>query len=349
MAMTGRPATRRELLSFGRARQAPVRSSVAPDPPLPSVNELVNLLEFDAAARIKLAPDVYASIGGSDREPFDYMTLWPRVFIDSAPLSLTTELFGEKMFAPILVGPVAQQRQFHPEGELAMVQGASAAKATVVVSSDCSYSIEDIAAKASTPVWYQVYAGRDANASRTEIERATKAGCRAICLTVGTQPAGTSRTASVPRPNWRAIEQLRQGVSVPVLLKGVMSAQDATRAIEAGISGIVVSNGGSSGARPAPISVLPSIVGAVGSKVPVLVDGGFRRGTDVIKALAFGARAVLLGRPPVWGLAAYGAEGVQLVLKMLHTELARTMINVGMPTIESVDRALVRIHSRAST
>jgi isopentenyl diphosphate isomerase/L-lactate dehydrogenase-like FMN-dependent dehydrogenase len=153
----------------------------------------------------------------------------------------------------------------------------------------------------------------------------------------------------VPRPNWRAIEQLRQSITVPVLLKGVMSAQDATRAIETGIGGIIVSNGGPPGARPAPITVLPSIVDAVGLKVPVLVDGSFRRGTDVIKALAFGARAVLLGRPLVWGLAAYGAEGVQLVLKMLQTELARTMINVGMPTIQSLDRALVKVHSRASS
>jgi isopentenyl diphosphate isomerase/L-lactate dehydrogenase-like FMN-dependent dehydrogenase len=317
--------------------------------PLPAANELVNLLEFDDAARVKLAPEVYAAIGGSDREPFDYMTLWPRVFIDSASLSLTTELFGDKMFAPILVGPVAQQRQFHPVGELAMVQGASAAKAAVVISSDASYPIEEITGKADTPVWYQVYAGRDAAASRAQIERATKAGCRAVCLTVGNQPSGTSRTASVPRPNWRAIEQLRQGATVPVLLKGVMSPQDATRAIETGMSGIVVSNGGASGLRPAPITVLPSIVDAVGPKVPVLVDGSFRRGTDVIKALAFGARAVLLGRPPVWGLAAYGAEGVQLVLKMLQTELARTMVNDGMPTIESLDRALVKIHSRASS
>ena len=100
--------------------------------------------------------------------------------------------------------------------------------------------------------------------------------------------------------------------------------------------------------RPAPIDALPSVVDAVGSRVPVLVDGSFRRGTDVIKALAFGARAVLVGRPLMWGLAGYGADGVQAILKLLDTELARTMVNVGKPTIDLLDRTLVKIHSHAS-
>jgi 4-hydroxymandelate oxidase len=348
--MSTRLRTRRELLGLTGARPAQAQRPTADQerPLLPAAGDLVNLLEFDDAARIALDPTRYASIGGSDREPFDYMTLWPRVFVDSAPLSLTTELFGEKMFAPILVGPIAQQAQFHPEGELATVRGAAAAKTTVVISSHSSHPIEDIGGKANTTVWYQVYVDRDAGAARQQIERATKAGCRAICLTVGSQP-GTSRTTSLPRPNWRVIEQVRQGITLPVLLKGVMTPEDAKRAIERGINGIVVSNGGLAGARPAPIAVLPSIVDAVGSGVPVLVDGSFRRGTDVVKALGFGARAVLLGRPPMWGLAAYGADGVQLVLKMLQTELARTMINVGRPTMQSMDRALVKVHSRASS
>jgi isopentenyl diphosphate isomerase/L-lactate dehydrogenase-like FMN-dependent dehydrogenase len=316
---------------------------------LPPAAELVNLLEFDDAARVKLGPATYAPIGGSDREPFDRMTLWPRVFIDSAPLNLTTELFGEQMFAPILVGPIGQQRQFHPEGEHATVQGASAAKTVVVISSNSSYPIEDISARAKTTIWYQVYLERDTSAVRAQIERAVKAGCRAICLTVGSQPPRPSQPASVPRPNWRAIEQLRQGLGVPVLLKGVMTPEDAKRAIERDIKGLVVSDGGLSGVRPAPMDVLPSVVDAVGSQVPVLVDGSFRRGTDVIKALALGARAVMLARPPMWGLAAYGADGVQLVLKMLQTELARTMINVGRPTMASIDRSLVKIHGRASS
>ena len=348
--MSTRWPTRRELFSFAGAPRQQARQP-APEQKrrLTAAADLVNLLEFDDVAKLKLDPAVYAPIGGSDREPFDYTTLWPRVFIDSAPLSLATELFGEKMFAPILVGPIAQQQQYHPEGELATVQGAAAAKTAVVISSRSSYPIEEITGKAGTAIWYQVYVDRDADAARSQIERATKAGCRAICLTVGSQPASASRTTSVPRPNWRVIEQVRQGISLPVLLKGIVTPEDAKRAVERDIKGIIVSSGGLPAVRPAPITVLPSIVDAVGPGIPVLVDGGFRRGTDVIKALAFGAKAVLLGRPPMWGLAAYGAEGVQLVLKMLQTELARTMVNVGRPTLQSLDRTLVRIHSRPTS
>jgi 4-hydroxymandelate oxidase len=344
--------TRRGLLALAAARPLQTSSAArAQEPPLlrSPLGELVNLLEFDDAARITLDRTAYAAIGGSDREPFDRMTLWPRVFIDSAPLSLTTELFGEKMFAPILVGPIGEQRQFHPDGEHATVQGASAAQTVVVISSRSSYPIEDITAKAKTTIWFQAYVERDTNAIRAQIDRAAKAGCRAICLTIGTQSPRPTQSASIPRPNWRAIELLRQGLPVPLLLKGVMTPSDARNAVDSGIQGIIVSNGGVSGVRPAPIEILPSVVDAVGSQVPVLVDGSFRRGTDVIKALALGARAVLLGRPPMWGLAAYGADGVQFVLKMLQTELARTMINVGMPTMESLDRSLVKIHSRTSS
>lgn len=356
--MRPRFPTRRELFAMAGARPvqgerdqplAPHRAGAVGTPLLPPAGELVNLIEFDDAARVKLGQAKHAPVGGSDREPFDRMTLWPRVLIDSAPLSLTTELFGEQMFAPILVGPIAQQRQFHPDGEHATVEGASAAKTTVVISSDSSVPIEEIGARAKTTIWYQAYVERNVATVRADIERASKAGCRAICLTVGSQPPRPSQSGPIPRSTWRAIEQLRQGLTVPVLLKGVMTPDDAQRAVERDIKGLVVSNGGLSGVRPAPIEVLPSIAEAVGSQVPVLVDGSFRRGTDVVKALALGARAVMLARPAVWGLSAYGAHGVQLVLKMLQTELARTMINVGMPTIKSVDRTLVKIHRRASS
>jgi isopentenyl diphosphate isomerase/L-lactate dehydrogenase-like FMN-dependent dehydrogenase len=253
------------------------------------------------------------------------------------------------MFAPILVGPMPGHGTLHPDGEHATVQGAAAANTTVVITNRSSVPIAEIAARAKTALWYQAYVERDLDRVRRQLDEAVKAGCRVICLTV-TPPDGQSTQApSVSRSTWRGIEQLRQGITVPVVLKGVMTRDDAQRAVERNIQGLVVSNGGVLDARPAPIEVLPSIVEAVGARVPVLADGSFRRGTDVIKALAFGAKAVLLGRPVMWGLAAYGAEGVQLVLKMLQTELARTMVNVGMPTIASIDRSLVKIHSRATS
>jgi 4-hydroxymandelate oxidase len=338
--------TRRDMLTIGAAPLLQVQGAARDQSRLPPRIELVNVPEFEDAAKSKLTPAAYAPISGGDREAFDRMTLWPRVFVDSAPLNLATELFGEKMFAPILVGPISQQQQFHQQGELATLQGAVGAKTTMIVSCDSSYPLEEISAAAKTTLWYQAYLDRSVNDIRKEIERGTKAGCRAMCLTVG-GPRRSPRDGSPAHPDWRKIDQVLQTGGMPVLLKGVVTPADAQAAVDRGLRGIVVSNGGLAG-QPAPMTALASIVDKVGARVPVLIDGGFRRGTDIIKALALGAKAVLVGRPAMWGLAAYGAEGVQSVLRLLQTELARTMVNVGKPTIESLDRSLVKIHGRAS-
>jgi len=351
--MSTRGLTRREWL-VARGFQRPAsQPAVREMPPLPPRGELVNVLEFEEAAKLALDSTAYTALAGSDREPFDRMTLRPRMFVDSAPLSLTIELFGDTFFGPMLVGPVAELRRFHADGELALVRGAAAAKSAVVVSSRSSVPIEQIAqtaAQVTTPFWYQVYIERDIEMVRTQIQRAVKAGCRAVCLTVGTEPTGPATAVRTgARPDWRAIDDIRKGVTVPVVLKGVMTATDARAAVDRDLQGLVVSNGGAAGTRPAPIEALAQVADAVGGRVPVLVDGSFRRGSDVIKALALGARAVLLGRPAIWGLAAYGADGVQSVLRLLQGELARTMVNVGKPTIAMLDRSLVKIHSRATS
>ena len=346
--MSAHRRTRRDLFAVaapffqGKGGGEPAR--------VPPLDELVNVLEFEEAARLTLDRTAFALCAGSSREAFDRMTLWPRVFVDSAPLSLAVDLFGQQMFAPIIVGPVAEQRRFHTDGERATVQGAAAANATVVLSSRSSYPIEEIGAGAKTALWYQVYLDRAISEVHAQMRRGVKAGCRAVCLTVGSAPPTTAaQVAPDVRPDWLAIERLSQAVDVPVLLKGVMTASDARRAIEGGVKGIVVSNGGRLGARRAPFEALAAIVDAAGSKVPVLIDGSFRRGSDLIKALALGARAVLVARPVTWGLAAYGADGVRAVLQLLQRDLARTMVNVGMPTIESVNRTLVKIHTRPSS
>jgi len=148
--------------------------------------------------------------------------------------------------------------------------------------------------------------------------------------------------------DWSWVDRLRQGTTVPLVLKGIMSPEEAETAAKRGAQGIVVSNHGGrfAGGLAAPIDMLPSIADAVGGKVPILIDGSLRRGTDILKALALGARAVLVGRPPLWGLAAYGAEGVQTVLAMLQSELARSMGLAGRPNLAAVDRSLVQIHRR---
>jgi len=156
------------------------------------------------------------------------------------------------------------------------------------------------------------------------------------------QPAGNLKM------DWAAIDEMRQSVKAPLILKGILSPEESELAVKRGVQGIVVSNHGgmfTSGFAD-PIEVLPFIADAVGGKIPILIDGSFRRGTDILKAIARGARAVLIGRPPLWGLAAYGAEGVQAVLEMLQSELARNMALCGQLDLKSVDRSLVKIHRR---
>jgi isopentenyl diphosphate isomerase/L-lactate dehydrogenase-like FMN-dependent dehydrogenase len=248
------------------------------------------------------------------------------------------------LFTPILIGPVSQQKRFHPQGELAMVRGASAAKAVMVVADRSSYPVEEIAAQAKTTLWYQVFQQPDMSPVLGRIQQAVQAGCKAVCVTVGTTEDATS-TAGV---DWSALERLRRGISVPVLLKGVMSAQEAKKAAGIGVQGVVVSN---YSGRPitgitSALEVLPSIADAMAGKLAILVDGSFRRGSDVLKALALGAQAVLLGRPPLWGLAAYGADGVQKLVELLQTELAQDMAMCGKANLKALDRSLVKIHRR---
>ena len=309
--------------------------------------ELVNTLEYEEQARLKLAPAVYSLVSGGDRAAFDRITLRPRLLVPTLDMDLSVTLFGDKLFAPIVVGPIGNQRRFHPDGELATVKGASAARALTVVSSHSSVLPQEIEARAGTWLWYQVFAS-DA-AARTQIQDAVKAGCRAICITVGAAPApngGRRGTATAAKTDWAAVDALKRGVSVPVMIKGITTPGAARLAMQHGADGIIVSNyGGRVGpGTDAPILALPQIVDAVDGKVPVLVDGSFRRGTDILKALAFGARSVLVGRPAMWGLAAYGADGVQGVVEMLQTELARYMGMCGKSRVGMLDRTILRVH-----
>jgi 4-hydroxymandelate oxidase len=304
--------------------------------------EIVNVFEVEAVAKRKLPGDVYNSLGGGNRRAFERMTFRPRMLINVTELDLTTELFGEKMFTPILLGPMSEQKRVHPEGELASVRGALAANTVMVVSSRSSCPLQEITSASKARLWYQLYPDSDPAGARSRMQDAVRSGCKAVCLTVGTPHR------EGPALDWTSIDRLRQGLNVPFLLKGIMSPEDARTAVEKRVDGLVVSNhGGMFAAGLAePIEMLPAVVDAVNGKVPVLIDGGFRRGTDVLKALAIGARAVMVGRPPMWGLAAYGAEGVQTVLEMLQSELARSMGLSGKVNIRSLDRSLIKFHKR---
>jgi len=318
---------------------APLHEPVPPPVQVPR-GDLVNVLEYEAQARLTLGPAKIALISGSDRTVTDRITLRPRMNIPTRDLDLTSTLFGDEHFTPIIVGPIADQKRFHPEGEVAMARGASAAKAAMVISSDSSVPLASIAQAATTPLYLQVYA--NSPKVKDVLAEAGSAKAKAVIVTVN---AGASASAPT-HIDWAAIDTVVKSTSLPVIVKGITSPQDAKAAVAHGARGVVVSNyRGGNAALPGTLLLVAPVVQAVGASVPVLVDGSFRRGTDIVKALAFGAKGVLIGRPVMWGLAAYGADGVQGVVEMLQTELARYMCMCGRPTLAAVNAGLVRVHA----
>lgn len=319
-----------------RATQAAVRRP-------PPRDELVNTLEFEDEANKTLTPATFALVAGGDRAMFDRITLRPRMLAPTIDMDLSHTILGDTHFVPIIVGPVAEQRRFHPDGELATAKGSAAARAFMIVSSQSSVPIDQIAAQ-NRNVWYQVFASDPAAKSR--IAEGVKAGARAVVITVGVNPGTSSAKPTAAIINWAAVETLTRGVTVPVLVKGIASPTDATAALARGAQGVIVSNyGGALASKNAMILELPTIVDAIAGRAPVLVDGSFRRGTDVIKALAFGAQGVIVARPAMWGLAAYGADGVQTVVELLQTELARYMGMCGKSNLKMLDRTLLKVHA----
>jgi 4-hydroxymandelate oxidase len=362
---------RRALESFGAflaaspLLQAPLlQAQEAPkligEPPgrIAPRQELVNVLEMEAMAERSLPQSAYLAIAGGDRAPFERIIFRPRMLVNTQQLDLSLDLFGQRHFAPILVGPVSGQGRFHPEGEIAGARGAAAAKAGFIASSQSTQPIEKIAAEAKAGCWYQVYPEPDMAALAARAQAAVKAGCKGVFLTVGTpyRPVGEGappnpvKLAQMGNPalDWNAVDLFRKTVGAPLILKGIMSPEEARTAVERGVQGIVVSNHGGQFASglAAPMDVLPAIADAVGGKIPVLIDGGFRRGSDVLKGLAQGATAVVVARPPMWGLAAYGADGVQTVMELLQTELARSMAMCGKATLKSIDRNVIKVVRR---
>ncbi len=340
---SGRPElTRREAFQVGTARAVK----------LPPCAELNNALEFAEPAKMVLPPTVYQTIAGGDREPFDRITFRPRMNIPVLDMDLTVQVLGQSLYTPIVVGPISEQAKYHKEAELATLRGAEAAQALVVVSSRSSVPVEQIGAHAKAPFWYSVYADAD---GRTKVQSAVTAGAEAIFITVGAAHQSTNGEGGMParsngRIDWSAIDAIRKGVQVPVVIKGITTPEEAKTALQHDVQGIVVSNfGGLLGpSKVAPMDALASIVDAVGGKGAVLIDGGFRRGTCVLKAMALGADAVLLGRPVAWGLAAYGSEGVQAVLELTQNEFARSIGMLGVARLDQLTPAHVKLHKRAT-
>ena len=336
------------VVGRGQAPAAQRRERAPWEPPLAvrlaPRDELVNVLEFEEEARKKLPPATFALIAGGDRALFDRITLRPRMLVPTTDMDLTVNLFGEDHFSPILVAPIADQKRFHAEGELATAKGAAAAKALLIVSSRSSVPLADIAQAAKPSFWFQVYASD--SGARTQAQEAVKLGAKAVVVTVGASHASNGNRPATPSSiNWSAVDAIRSGLSVPVIVKGIATPAEATAALQHNVQGIVASNfGGLLASKDAMILALPNIIDAVAGKVPVLTDGAYRRGTDIFKALALGAQAVLLGRPVMWGLAAYGDAGVQSVIEMAQTDFGRYMAMCGKPNLKALDRTAVKIH-----
>ena len=319
-----------------------------------------------------------------NRKAFDWVSIVPRGMTDVESIDTSIVMLGQAMEYPLLVDPSAGHERIHPGGEPETRRGASAAETPMVVSNQAGFPIGQIAEAAEGPIWQQLYIHRNRDAARERVGRAVDAGCGAVCLTVdaqysslrerlrhdrhlsarspGARPrrrsrrrrgAGTSSTGRAtygtrpesPEETWKFYDTLRSWTDLPLLAKGLLTAEDAELAVEHGVDAIVVSNHGARYLEYAPstIEVLPEIVDAVAGRIPVLIDGGFRRGDDIFKALAIGADAVLVGRPPLWGLGAFGAAGVERVLRMMQAELVLTMAHTGCSRISDIDRSLVKM------
>lgn len=318
----------------------------------------------------------------ANSDAWNTLLLRTRALIDVGTIDTRTTLLGRTHAHPILLAPTAYQRLFTPDGECATARGASAANTTFVLSSFSTTSLEDVARHATVPFWFQLYISPDRGFAEALVRRAEDAGCEAICLTVDTPvlgarhretrigfalPDGLTRVnlegmahapanashrppdgaiyndVLDPRLTWRDVEWLRRTARVPVLLKGIMDPEDARRAVDTGVDGLIVSNHGARNLDTVPptVTALPHVIDAVAGRLPVLVDGGIRRGTDVLKALALGAAAVLIGRPYTYALAVDGADGVARVVQLLHTELQMAMALTGRSTIQSIDRQVL--------
>jgi len=345
------------------------------------VTEPLNVSDFErlAAERLDEGAHGYYAGGAGDEvtlrdnvEAFRRRRLRPRMLVDVEACTTATTVIGQEVSMPLLVAPVAFQRVAHPDGEVAMARAAKAVGTIMCLSTIATSTPAEVAATGA-PLWFQLYVFRDEGVTRELIAQAREGGFRALVLTIDAPIRGNrerdvrnafaipddipiavlGRGGTTPQQvfaaisaslTWRDLERICDESGLPLLVKGVLTAEDAELACSHGASGIVVSNHGGRqlDGVPATMDVLEEVVEAVDGRVEVLVDGGVRRGTDVIKALALGARAVLVGRPALWGLAADGEAGARRVLEILQAETLGALQLVGCTSPADVTRSHVR-------
>jgi isopentenyl diphosphate isomerase/L-lactate dehydrogenase-like FMN-dependent dehydrogenase len=356
-----------------------------------SANEAINVFDFEPVAREKLPPAHfgYLATGVDDdatlranREGFSKFEIRARRLVDVSRVDTSTELFGTTWKTPIVLAPVAAQKAFHPEGEMASARAAGARGHLLILSTGTTASVEDVTSAHGGPIWYQLYPTNTWRITQALVKRAEAAGCPVLVLTVDL-PAGrntetqsrftredTRQCSSCHQPGWDGylrrkamferldltgvslfspgltwdfLRRLKDMTTMRLVLKGLETREDAELAVQHGVDGIIVSNHGGRAQESgrATIECLPEVIEAVRGKIPVLIDGGFRRGTDIFKALALGARAVCIGRPFGFGLAAFGQPGVEKVLDLLTRELELIMRHAGVTSLARLDRSFL--------
>jgi isopentenyl diphosphate isomerase/L-lactate dehydrogenase-like FMN-dependent dehydrogenase len=306
-----------------------------------------------------------------------------RRLVDVSKLDMGVELFGTRYASPIFLCPVGSQKAFRAEGEMGVARAAKARNVLQILSTVSSTSVEDATKARGGPLWYQLYTTNDLDVAIRLAKRAEAAGCAAIAVTVDLPAGRNTETStrlartdtrtcsachepgvsnmttrpmfagidarmllnSTPSLTWDFIRRLKDATRMKVLVKGLESGEDAGLAVKHGCDGVMVSNHGGRATETgrATLESLPEVVVAVRGRIPVLVDGGVRRGTDALKALALGATAVGIGRPYIWGLGAFGQEGVERTLDLLNNELRLAMAGVGARSLKEITpAALIR-------
>jgi 4-hydroxymandelate oxidase len=354
-----------------------------------TLDEAMNVFQVETVARnrVDLATWHFIVNGADDmktmaanRAAFDDWQLRVRRLVDVSRVDTGVELFGRRLASPILLAPVGGQGRILPEGEKATMGAASVRGHLMVVSTTSTFSAAEIRAAGTAPLWFQLYASPDPGLMRHLLDGAAAAGCEAVVLTVDSPTRGNregerwfSRQAGPdarmqpgvrmgnlegysgpprigdPALTWDIVDWLRAHTSLPILLKGIVTREDARLARRRGVDGLIVSNHGGRQEESgrATLHCLPEVLEAVDGRMPVLIDGGFRRGTDVFKALALGATAVCVGRPYLYGLGAWGRAGAARVLSILDSELTRCMQLAGTTSLRAINRRYLAPASRA--
>jgi isopentenyl diphosphate isomerase/L-lactate dehydrogenase-like FMN-dependent dehydrogenase len=318
----------------------------------------------------------------ANRLGFLKFQLRPRRLIDVSKIDMSSDILGVTYDTPIVIAPTGSNRAFHADGEVAVAKAARAGNHLQILSTVATVSVEEATAARGAPIWFQLYPTRDWTIGDRLAKRAEAAGCPVIVLTVdtlgpqkwetyirlrradardcgschapnsylsrkpnlaGIDVSGVPGTAT-PNVTWDFVKRLRDTVKTKIVLKGLLATEDAKLAADSGVDAIIVSNHGgrAEDGGTSTIEVLPEILDAVSGRLPVLVDSGFRRGTDIVKALAMGARGVCVGRPYLWGLGAFGQAGVERVLEILRAETRAAMQQIGAPSIKHLSPAMVR-------